>query len=181
MAKFAPWLLLALSLLVALSSSAYLLKGDVIDGGGTRMVSSGYVLRGSIAQPTIGKIQSSGYVAYIGFWHPPYATGPGVEESIIPDRLVPRVYSLSQNYPNPVLDRTTISYGLPKQSFVDISIYSSSGQKIRRLVYEDQSPGFYRITWDLRDVSGHELPNGVYFYRMSAQDFMSVRKMVILR
>ncbi len=179
--KSVSLLVLALSLMAALSPSAYELGGDVIDGGGTRMTSSGYVLRGSVAQPTIGKIQSSSYVAYIGFWHPPYAIGPGVEENVLPDRLVPRVYSLYQNYPNPVLDRTTITYGLPKQSFVDVSVYNSSGQKIRRLVYEDQSPGFYRVSWDLRDVSGNELPNGVYFYRMSAKDFMSVRKMVILR
>ena len=180
-------------LFVGLSSAqVYDLKNDVIDDGGTKMTSAGYVLRGSFGQPTIGKISSTNYIAYIGFWHP-YPVGPGIEEDLLFSRSIPRVFSLSQNYPNPFTHFTTIEYGLPRETSVDIRVYNSAGQQIRTLVQETQKPGYYKIKWDLRSVSGEHLPSGVYFYRIRAcpelgegesrgtGSFVRTRKMVILR
>jgi len=166
---------------VAAGSGAYSLKADVIDGGGTKMVSSGHILRGSVAQLTIGKVSSPNYVAYIGFWHPPYAVGPGIEESGSYQGTTPRIFSLSQNYPNPVVNSTAIKYTLPRDAFVDVRVYNSAGQEVRTLVHATQKSGYYRISWDLRGVSGDDIPNGVYFFRMRAADFTGTRKLVILR
>jgi hypothetical protein len=168
--------------LLAVTSTAYILKADVIDGGGTKMISSSHILRGSMAQLTIGKVSSANYTGYIGFWHPPYAVGPGIEEN--PAHYyssVPKVFSLSQNYPNPVVNSTSIRYTLPRESYVDVKVYNNAGQEIRTLVKTIQKPGYYRINWDLRGVSGDEMPNGVYFFRMRAGDFTATRKLVILR
>lgn len=167
--------------LIAVSSSAYVLKGTVIDGGGTKMSSGSHTVRGSFAQLTIGKISNSNYVAYVGFWHPPYAVGPGIEDNLFFTGPLPRVFSLSQNYPNPVVSGTTIKYSLPREAFVDIRVFNSAGQEIRALVSGTQEPGYYRVNWDMKGVSGEDLPNGVYFYRMRAGEFMNTRKLVILR
>jgi len=170
-------LLFAVSLCYA---QVYELKNDVIDDGGTKMTSSGYILKGSFGQSTIGKITSANYIAYIGFWHP-YPAGPGIEEEFLFTRSIPVVFSLSQNYPNPVTRSTTIKYGLPKETEIDIRVFNSAGQQVRTLISENQEPGYYKVKWDLRGVSGEHLPNGVYFYRIRAGTFISARKMVILR
>ena len=173
--------LIVLCVTVSLSQAqVYELKNDVIDDGGTKMTSSGYILRGSFGQPTIGKISSANYIAYIGFWHP-YPIGPGIEEDLLFSRSIPIVFSLSQNYPNPVTRSTTIKYGLPQETDVDIRVFNSAGQQIRTLVKENQDPGYYKVNWDLRGVSGDQMPSGVYFYRIRAGNFVQTRKMVILR
>lgn len=178
-------LILAVSvLLVAVSLSSaqtYDLGNDVLEDGGRKMSSSGYVVRGSFGQPTIGRIEGGGYKAIIGFWHPPYAPGPGVEEEMLVLGPVPIVFSLSQNYPNPVARLTTIQYGLPKETLVDLRVFNVAGQQVRTLINEKQEPGYYKVTWDLRGVSGEHLPNGVYFYRIKAGDFIRTKKMVILK
>ncbi|MFQ5906229.1 MAG: T9SS type A sorting domain-containing protein [bacterium] len=174
-------ILIVLCVTVSLShAQVYELKNDVIDDGGTKMTSSGYILRGSFGQSTIGKISSAKYIAYIGFWHP-YPVGPGIEEDFFFPRSIPIVFSLSQNYPNPVTRSTTIKYGLPTETRVDIRVFNSAGQQVRTLVSESQEPGYYKVNWDLRGVSGELLPNGVYFYRIGTGDFIRTRKMVILR
>jgi hypothetical protein len=163
----------------ATASFAYDLVNDVIDDGGTKMASSGYVVRGSIGQPTIGKIAGTGYVAYIGFWHP-YPVGPGIEEDLF-DRALPLVFSLSQNYPNPVTASTTIRYSLAQKTGVELAVYNTAGQRMGDLVRETQDAGHYSVRWNFGEVSGTELPNGVYFYRIAAGDFIETRKMVIMR
>ena len=173
------FLVLSLAASVAYAQT-YELKNDVIDDGGTKMSSAGYVLKGSFGQPTIGKISSANYIAYIGFWHP-YPVGPGIEEDLLFSRSIPIVFSLSQNYPNPVTHSTTIKYALPTESRVDVRVFNSAGQQIRTLVQENQDPGYYKVNWDLRGVSGDRLPSGVYFYRIRAGNFVRTRKMVILR
>ena len=163
------------------SAQTYDLKNDVIDDGGTKMTSSGYIGRGSFGQSTIGKISSAGYIAIIGFWHPPYAPPTGVEEDLLVPGPVPMVFSLSQNYPNPFGKWTIVNYQLPMPNHTTLRIHDLSGRVVRRLVDEEQEPGYYSVTWDLRGVSGERLPNGVYFYRISAGDFIRSRKMVVLR
>jgi len=175
------FVLMLVCLAASLSQAqVYELKNDVIDDGGTKMTSSGYILRGSFGQPTIGKISSANYIAYIGFWHP-YPAGPRIEEDFLSRRSIPIVFSLSQNYPNPVTHSTTIKYGLARETEVDVRVFNSAGQQVRTLISENQEPGYYKVKWDLRGVSGEHLPNGVYFYRIRAGSFISARKMVILR
>jgi len=179
-------LLLAVFSSLSVGSSfaqVYQLVNDVIDDGGTKMTSSGYICRGSFGQSTIGKIQTStsGYIAYIGFWHPPYA-GPGVEEDFFAPGVLPIVFSLFQNYPNPFSRTTHIRYTVPGRRgaeaqrgdlstshHINLSIYDVCGRLVRTLVDEPQEAGHYKVTWDVRGVSGERLPNGVYFCRLVAR------------
>lgn len=179
MLRFALSLVVLLLLTVASTCLSYDLVNDVIDDGGTKMTSSGYVLRGSFGQPTIGKIASTNYIAYIGFWHP-YPTGPGIEEGFF-TRTVPLVFSLSQNFPNPIITSTTIKYSLARDTRVDLAVFNSAGQRIGTLVHGNQEPGYYTVEWNVSQVSGDRLPNGVYFYRIVAGDFIETQKMVIVR
>lgn len=84
--------------------------------------------------------------------------------------------SLSQNYPNPFNPLTTIEYGLPEDSYVDIGIYNILGQKVAELVSSYVKAGIHRITFDAK-----QLPSGVYFYTMKAGDRVFQHKMILLK
>jgi hypothetical protein len=97
---------------------------------------------------------------------------------------LPKAFSLAQNYPNPFNPSTTISYAIPEdngQTVVRLSIFSLRGQLVRTLVDKNQGPGTYNVNWDGRDDRGRQISSGVYFYRLVANDFVSTRKMVVLK
>jgi len=96
----------------------------------------------------------------------------GVEE----ENLLPTVYSLYNNYPNPFNPATTISYDLPKQSMVTLKVYNIVGEEIAILVNSEQNAGRYKIDWN-----ASQLASGVYFYRIQAAEFVDVKKMILLR
>lgn len=97
----------------------------------------------------------------------------GVEET--PNSL-PAKYALAQNYPNPFNPVTRIRYALPSAAHVVLKIYNLLGQEVSTLVDEMQQPGWYTQTWDAGNAA-----SGVYFYRLTAGTFSSVRKLVVLR
>jgi hypothetical protein len=89
---------------------------------------------------------------------------------------VPSKYALYQNYPNPFNPTTRISYSLPELEHVVIRLFDVTGRMIRTLVDEQQSPGMKSL-----EVAGERLASGVYYYRMTAGNFTSTRKLVVLR
>jgi hypothetical protein len=97
---------------------------------------------------------------------------------------LPKVFSISQNLPNPFNPSTTIRFDVPEGHAsvpVDISIYDLRGRLIKRLVDEDKAPGNYQVHWDGRDDMGTKVPSGVYLYRITAGDFIYTRKMVMMK
>ena len=93
----------------------------------------------------------------------------------------PFEFELLPNYPNPFNPQTTISYQLPGSGRVQLSIYNTTGQRIRRLVDEVQSAGFYRISWNGMDETGDEVGSGVYFYRLRVGEFAGTRRLLLLK
>jgi hypothetical protein len=98
---------------------------------------------------------------------------------------VPTRFALHQNYPNPFNPETVIRFDIPqvrgKQVRVRISIYNTAGQLVRVLMNEQRKPGIHEVTWDGRDGFGNSVSSGVYFYIISAGDFFSTKKMVLLK
>ena len=94
---------------------------------------------------------------------------------------VPLTYSVSQNYPNPFNPVTSISYEIPKESFVIISVYNLVGQKVTDLVSNLHPAGYHNIIWNSMDVSGKAVSSGVYIYTIQADDFRAVKKMVLMK
>jgi len=93
----------------------------------------------------------------------------------------PQRFSLSQNYPNPFNPRTSIRYALPQDAHVRLTIYNLLGQKITTVVDEPQSAGFKAVWWDGKDAEGDEVASGVYFYRLMADKFSEVKKMMMVK
>ena len=89
---------------------------------------------------------------------------------------VPTRFSLEQNYPNPFNPATTIRFGIPVSGFVSLKVYNTLGQEVATLVDERKVAGSYSITFDAA-----RLPSGFYFYKMTAESFVSVRKLIVLK
>jgi len=88
----------------------------------------------------------------------------------------PSNYSLSQNYPNPFNPVTKINYALPKSGLVTLKIYDILGKEVATLVNEVKNVGTYSI-----DFNGSNLSSGVYFYKLTAGDFSSIKKMSLIK
>ena len=89
---------------------------------------------------------------------------------------LPTEYALKQNYPNPFNPTTSIKYSIPNRSKVIIKVYDVLGKEIKTLLNEEKSAGSYEINWNAADF-----PSGVYFYQLIAGDFISTKKMVLLK
>ena len=94
----------------------------------------------------------------------------------IPSRL-----ELRQNMPNPVLQSTTIAFGLPKETSVRLTIYDVTGRQVRGLVDRSMGPGLHSVSWDRTDDRGQEVRPGVFYYRMVAGPTSFVRRLVVLQ
>jgi Secretion system C-terminal sorting domain len=85
-------------------------------------------------------------------------------------------FSLNQNYPNPFNPSTSISFTIPEQSQVKLTIYNMLGEKVVELVNEVKNAGKYDIKF-----TGNNLSSGTYIYRLEAGSFISTRKMILLK
>lgn len=108
---------------------------------------------------------------------------PGAEDELAGRETanLPRTFSLSQNHPNPFNPDTKISFALPRDCHVKLTIYNVLGQKVITLVDEPKSAGRHEVIWPGKDEKGRDLASGIYFYRMEADEFNQVRKMLLLK
>ncbi|HSD64271.1 MAG TPA: aryl-sulfate sulfotransferase [Ignavibacteriaceae bacterium] len=88
----------------------------------------------------------------------------------------PVEFSLSQNYPNPFNPVSRIRYSIPKNSFVKLQVFDILGKEIDVLVNKEQAAGNYEV-----EFNGSNLASGIYFYRINAGKFNSVKKMLLLK
>ena len=94
---------------------------------------------------------------------------------------LPTVFALHNNYPNPFNPVTNINYDIPEVSQVSLEIYNISGQKVRTLAQGHHEPGRYRIEWNATNDYGNPLSSGMYIYRINAGDFVSVKKLILMK
>ncbi|MCK5527077.1 MAG: PKD domain-containing protein [Candidatus Latescibacteria bacterium] len=93
----------------------------------------------------------------------------------------PAKYGLAQNTPNPFNAQTRMAFDLSATGRVDLSIYNLSGQRVRTLVDEWRESGSYSAVWDGKDRLGREVASGLYLIRIEVNDFVGIRRMVLLR
>lgn len=92
------------------------------------------------------------------------------------ERSIPKTLSLRQNYPNPFNPATTITYALPGDAKVRLTLYDNLGRTVRILVDGSAAAGTYAVSFDAR-----ALPSGVYFYRLESQFGSAAKAMMLVR
>ncbi|NOX90465.1 MAG: T9SS type A sorting domain-containing protein [Calditrichaeota bacterium] len=106
------------------------------------------------------------------------------EETAVDDQRPVKVaenFDLFQNYPNPFNPSTTISYNLPKRTDVTIEVFDLLGQKVKTLISATQSKGIHSVVWNGTDESGKKVGSGLYFYKMTTQNFSRIHKMILMK
>ncbi len=99
-----------------------------------------------------------------------------------PDDVLPRVFTLEGNTPNPFNPRTEIRFSLPAASTVELDIHDVSGRKVRSLLTgQEYAAGAHKISWEGKDHAGRAVPSGTYLYRVTAGGRTLTGKMVLLR
>ncbi len=107
----------------------------------------------------------------INFYYPHGLIGITHNETITPDK-----FYLLQNYPNPFNPATVFRFGLPKTAKVKLVIYDILGREVKTLVDDVFHSGVHKVTWNASNLS-----SGVYFYRMTTDEFSETRRMVLIK
>jgi len=104
------------------------------------------------------------------------ANGLMMSKSFIFSYTGPKEFKLEQNYPNPFNPTTTIQYQLPQDARVTLKIYDILGSEVATLVNEEQEAGYKEVQF-----TGSNIASGMYVYRLTAGDYVSVKKMMLLK
>ena len=95
--------------------------------------------------------------------------------------LSPKVHALTDNYPNPFNNSTSIRYEISSPGRVKIEIYNLLGQRVVTLVDEYRPIGRYATEWYGKNEDNQTVSSGIYFYTMKAGDFVQTKRMVFLK
>ncbi len=133
-----------------------------------------HIILSILGQPVSGLMQKSDLRMHLGFGYTAVSTTiTGIEQ---PGDQLTQQFRMDQNYPNPFAQMTAIEYELPEKCHVSITVYNAFGQAIAILVSEYREPGRYMVTFNPVN-----LPDGIYFYRIKAGEFVETKKMLLIR
>ena len=105
----------------------------------------------------------------------PFDNVTSIKEDIINGLLVER-FELSQNYPNPFNPNTTISFAIPRNEFVTLTVYNIVGQQVASLINQELIAGVYKVNFEASNFS-----SGIYFYTITAGEFKQTRRMTLMK
>jgi len=99
----------------------------------------------------------------------------------IDDYQIPSKFILNNNYPNPFNPETTISFDIPEELFVTLTIFDVSGKKVNVLQAGTLNAGSYRLRWDGKDSRGQVVSAGMYLYHIDAGVYSDTKKLIFLK
>jgi predicted outer membrane repeat protein len=105
----------------------------------------------------------------------------GLDQLSLDDELIPTQFALHPPYPNPFNPITTIQYDMPKDGFVNITIYDMMGRQVKALINGSQVAGYKSIQWNATNNLGEPVSAGMYIYMIQAGQFKQARKMLLLK
>ena len=90
--------------------------------------------------------------------------------------IAPTLFGLEQNYPNPFNPNTTIRFSIPVETDVRLNVFNALGQEVAEIINSRLKEGYHEVEFD-----AGTLTSGIYFYRLEADKFVDVKKMIILK
>jgi len=161
---------------VATSTGLY--STSNLNGGSTSWIWEGPTTIGNVVTDMVKCRASDGLIVAATHGKGIFtATAPTEVASIDP----PEDFQLQGNYPNPFNPETTISYRLSRPAQVHLIVYDAAGRKVRSLIDRRMEAGEHRTVWDATDDRGIPVSSGVYIYRITAGEFSSSGKAILLR
>ena len=93
----------------------------------------------------------------------------------------PLAYSLNQNFPNPFNPSTRISFSVPKDGNVNLSVFNLNGRKVKELINRNINAGIHTATWNGINSDGKPVSSGVYLYIIKNDSFSAMKKMILIK
>ena len=126
---------------------------------------------------------SIGQLTWANFKRNPRRTGNGFDATTGINHSIVPVFqnSLSKNYPNPFNPTTNISFSIESGGMVKLGVYNMKGQLVKTLVNESRNAGVHFTAWNGMDNNNRKVASGLYFYKLDASDYTSVKKMIMLK
>jgi len=98
------------------------------------------------------------------------------------NRILPNVFELNQNFPNPFNPNTRIQFILGQEELVSLNIFDIQGRLVKSLVNSSYYPsGYHYINWDGKNNMGTQVPSGMYVYKLVSENQTIARKMVLMK
>ena len=152
-------------------------QGSMIDvpvmGYDGNSYSGGYIELGTI--PSF-KLLSDGELTLLDGNIPAWSDNGIFMVSNLSQVIVPDEYSLSQAYPNPFNPKTTLSFAIPVDNEVTLSIYNLQGREVATLIEGNMSAGYHSVVWDANPYS-----SGIYFVKMMSSNYTSIQKLMLIK
>lgn len=151
----------------------YQLSSGIFSSGGMTQSNSEYILSGTAGEVVTGKISGTAYQHNSGFWH---VYSQSVITNVHDDETIPATFNMEQNYPNPFNPSTIIRFSVPENSNIILKVYDVLGNELITLLNEDKDAGWYDVHFDASAFA-----SGVYIYRITAGNFISTKKMLMIK
>lgn len=170
---FTVLLVMVALLLVTVALPQYQISSSVIGSGGSTISNANNILVSTVGEAFIGKSSNTVNQNQMGFW---YVYQQSTITDVEDEETSPTVFKLEQNYPNPFNPSTKISYSLKTEGRVSLKIYNTLGEEVIKLVDEIKPAGIYEAGFN-----ASELPSGIYIYRMQSGEYVSSKKMLLIK
>ena len=92
------------------------------------------------------------------------------------EEIVQKEFQISQNYPNPFREKTTIKFCVPEKARIRVEVFDACRINVKTIVREIKEAGTYKV-----EFSAAGLPSAVYFYRLQADSFVETKKMILMK
>jgi hypothetical protein len=170
------WLMIC-SIFLQLSTQITIAQNQIpfsaISNGGEETSNTSFSLSSTVGEAFIGRSINASNQKYLGFW---FVYNQSKITSVDDKVVLPTEFKLEQNYPNPFNPSTVIKFGVPERTNVLIKIYDILGSEIITLVNEEMEAGWYK-----KEFNASAYSTGVYIYRMQAGNFVSTKKMLMIK
>lgn len=166
------------------AAGAVILRNPTFSGGAAGVAGGGRRLAGTVGEAgVVGQVKGSAVVLLEGFWHP----GLGYVSAVAPDPQDPAAdgmtfaNALALNHPNPFSGGTLIAFSVARATTVTLDVHDLAGRRVRRLVGTTLAPGRHDARWDGRDDRGAALASGLYYARLTIDDWTATRRLLLVR
>lgn len=166
---------LILLLIYSLSICAQNLLNGSVSSGVSFSANEQFFVRQNVGETFSGISSNEQYMVISGGIYNKSFLTTGVNSFI---NELPKKFSLEQNFPNPFNPETKIKFQLPSDVMVSLKIYNILGREVLSLIDQFMRAGIYNVVFSSRNLN---LASGIYIYRLMAGDFISIRKMVLLK
>ena len=135
--------------------------------------SIGYMEAGSVPQ---FKLLQDGELIDLDGDIPAFENNQLYMVSSLTEVALPEAFSLDRAYPNPFNPVTTLSFAIPIDSEVSLSIYNLQGREVSTLIDGNMDAGYHSVVWDANSYA-----SGVYFVKMVAGEYISTQKLMLVK